>query len=103
MGLSISQSQWSALAAACAIGFASSANYTNHAPMVTSLAAEFGFKLAAAGVLTTGVFPTHGGIEIPGGYPADRLGPKPVLTIALAVVCLGNIALGLATSYWQLL
>jgi nitrate/nitrite transporter NarK len=71
--------------------------------MVTSLAAEFGFKLAAAGLLTTGVFLTHGGMQIPGGYFADRLGPKPVLTIALAIVCLGNVALGLATSYWQLL
>src|SRR3984893_940926 len=88
-----------ALAAACGIGFASSANYTNHAPMVTALAAEFGFKLAAAGLLTTGVFLTHGGMQIPGGYLADRLGPKPVLSIALAIVCLGKIALGLATSY----
>src|ERR1700724_2518098 len=99
----ISRAQWCALAAACGIGFASSANYTNHAPMVTALAAEFGFKLAAAGLLTTGVFLTHGGMQIPGGYFADRLGPKPVITIALAVVCLGNVALGMATGYWQLL
>jgi NNP family nitrate/nitrite transporter-like MFS transporter len=42
-------------------------------------------------------------MQVPGGYLADRLGPKPVLSIALAVVCLGNIALGLATGYWQLL
>jgi MFS family permease len=42
--------------------------------MVTSLAAEFGFKLAAAGLLTTGVFLTHGAMQIPGGYLADRLG-----------------------------
>jgi nitrate/nitrite transporter NarK len=97
------KSQWPALAAACAIGFASSANYTNHAPMVTALAAEFGFKLAAAGLLTTGVFLTHGAMQIPGGYFADRLGPKPVLFQAMAVVCAGNIALGFANDYSQLL
>jgi nitrate/nitrite transporter NarK len=99
----VSPTQRFALASACGVGFASSANYTNHAPLVTALAAEFGFKLAAAGLLTTGIFLTHGGMQIPGGYLADRLGPKPVLAVALGVVFLGNIALGSATGYWQLL
>jgi len=45
-----------ALGSACAIGFAFSANYTNHAPVATALAAKFGFNLAAAGLLTTGIF-----------------------------------------------
>jgi CP family cyanate transporter-like MFS transporter len=91
------------LAAVCAVGFAFSANYTNHAPMVTALAAEFKFRLAAAGLLTTGIFLTHGGIQIPGGHIVDKIGPKRVLPIALAIVCLGNIALGLSDSYRQLL
>src|SRR5580704_12229823 len=92
----LSSAQRLRLASACVIGFASSANYTNHAPMVPALVAQFGFSLAAAGLLTTGIFFTHGGMQIPGGYLADRFGPKPVLSIALAVVCLGNIALGFA-------
>jgi nitrate/nitrite transporter NarK len=91
------------LAAVCAVGFAFSANYTNHAPMVTALAAEFKFRLAAAGLLTTGIFLTHGGIQIPGGHIVDKIGTKRVLPIALAIVCLGNIALGLSGSYGQLL
>src|ERR1700722_441228 len=71
--------------------------------MVPALVAQFGFSLAAAGLLTTGIFFTHGGMQIPGGHLADRFGPKPVISVALAIVCLGNIALGLAGSYSQLL
>jgi MFS transporter, NNP family, nitrate/nitrite transporter len=87
----------------CAIGFAFSANYTNHAPMATVLAAKFGFSLAAAGLLTTGIFLTHAVMQIPGGYLADRLGPKPVLAVALAIVFLGNLAIAFSTGYAQLL
>src|SRR5579864_917436 len=75
------------LASVCAVGFAFSANYTNHAPMVPALVAEFRFSLAAAGLLTTGIFLTHAGVQIPGGYIADKLGPRRVLSIALAIVC----------------
>src|SRR6476620_11005678 len=87
----------------CAIGFAFSANYTNHAPMATALAAKFGFNLAAAGLLTTGIFLTHAGMQIPGGYLADKFGPRPVLAVALGIVCVGNVAIAFATGYAQLL
>lgn len=91
------------LASVCVIGFAFSANYTNHAPMVRELAAEFKISLAAAGLLTTGIFLTHGGIQIPGGFMADKFGTRRLLVMALAIVCLGDIFLGLAGSYRQLL
>lgn len=71
--------------------------------MATALAAEFQFTLAAAGLLTTGIFLTHAGMQIPGGYLADRFGPKPVLAVAMGIVCIGNFALGFAGSYGQLL
>jgi NNP family nitrate/nitrite transporter-like MFS transporter len=91
------------LASVCLVGYAFSANYTNHAPMVAQLAAEFKFSLAAAGLLTTGIFLTHGGIQIPGGFLADRFGTRWLLAMALAIVTLGDVFLGLAGSYQQLL
>lgn len=91
------------LICACALGFAFSANYTNHAPLVPALTQAFGFSLALAGFLTTGIFLTHAAMQIPGGHLADRLGARRLVTIALAQVCLGNLAIALAASYWQLL
>jgi nitrate/nitrite transporter NarK len=91
------------LATACLVGFAFSANYTNHAPMVADLAAEFKFSLAAAGLLTTGIFLTHGGTQIPGGFMADKFGTRRLIAMALAIVTLGDLFLGLAGSYQQLL
>jgi nitrate/nitrite transporter NarK len=91
------------LICACAVGFAFSANYTNHAPLVPALTQAFGFSLALAGFLTTGIFLTHAGMQIPGGHMADRLGARRVVTIALAEVCLGNFGIASASGYWQLL
>ncbi len=92
-----------ALLCACLVGFAFSANYTNHAPLVPGLTAAFGFSLALAGFLTTGIFLTHAAMQIPGGHLADRLGARRVVTIALAHVCIGNFAIAFASAYWQLL
>ncbi|MBN9657346.1 MAG: MFS transporter [Acidobacteria bacterium] len=92
-----------ALVAGCAVGFAFSANYTNHAPMVPALRGEFGFDNASAGLLTTGIFLTHALMQIPGGRLADRFGPVRVLTFALAWVALANLAIAFAGSYWLLL
>ena len=91
------------LVCACVVGFAFSANYTNHAPLVPALTQAFGFSLTLAGFLTTGIFLTHAAMQIPGGHMADRLGARRVVTIALAQVCLGNFAIAFASSYWQLL
>jgi nitrate/nitrite transporter NarK len=91
------------LICACVVGFAFSANYTNHAPLVPALTQAFGFSLALAGFLTTGIFLTHAAMQIPGGHMADRLGARPVVTIALAQVCLGNFAIAFASGYWHLL
>ena len=91
------------LVCACIVGFAFSANYTNHAPLVPALTQAFGFSLALAGFLTTGIFLTHAAMQIPGGQLADRLSARRVVTIALAQVCLGNFAIAFASGYWQLL
>jgi MFS family permease len=87
----------------CLVAFAYSANYTNHAPLAPALMREFGFNKALAGLLTTGIFATHAGMQIPGGLLVDKLGSKRVLLFALAWVALGNLGLAFAGAYWQLL
>ena len=103
METGVSPSQTRALIAACAVGFAFSTNYTNHAPLAAALVSTFGINLAQVGLLTTGVFLTHAGTQIPGGHLADRIGPRPVISASAVIIFLGNIALGFATAYWQLL
>jgi len=88
---------------ACAAAFAFSSNYTNHAPLLAPLMKQFGFSQAMAGLLTTGIFLTHAGMQIPGGHLADKFGGRLVLAWALAVVCLGNIGIAYSGSYGQLL
>lgn len=92
-----------ALILACAAGFAFSANYTNHAPLVPMLQAQFTFSRTLAGLLTSGIFLTHALMQVPGGHLADRFGGKRVVLVALAVVALGNAGLALSTSYAELL
>ena len=101
-GLSAAQ-QRVAVICGCIVAFAYSANYTNHAPLAPALMREFGFNQAMAGLLTTGIFATHAGMQIPGGNLVDRLGSKRVLLFALAWVALGNIGMAFAGAYWQLL
>src|SRR5215469_456578 len=92
-----------ALFTACAAGFAFSANYTNHAPMLAILREHFSLSQARAGLLTTAIFLTHALMQVPGGRLADRFGSLRVLVVALAWVSLANMALGLSVSYAQLL
>jgi len=97
------KSQRAAVICGCVLGFAYSANYTNHAPLVPSLMREFGFNNALAGFLTTGIFATHAAMQLPGGHLVDRLGAKRVLLGALLWVALGNLGIAFAGAYWQLL
>src|ERR1700722_12121897 len=96
-------SQLAVTVCGCIVAFAYSANYTNHAPLAPALMREFGFNNALAGFLTTGIFPTHAGMQIPGGYLVDRLGSKRILLFALIWVALGNLGMAFAAAYWQLL
>jgi nitrate/nitrite transporter NarK len=96
-------SQRVAVICGCIVAFAYSANYTNHAPLASALMREFGFNNALAGFLTTGIFLTHAGMQIPGGYLVDRFGSRRMLLIALLWVALGNLLMAAAGAYWQLL
>jgi len=92
-----------AIVCGCIVAFAYSANYTNHAPLASALMREFGFNNALAGFLTTGIFLTHAGMQIPGGYLVDRFGSRRMLLIALLWVAAGNFLMAAAGAYWQLL
>jgi nitrate/nitrite transporter NarK len=92
-----------ALLTACGVGFAFSANYTNHAPMLGALRQQFALDQATAGLLTAAIFLTHALMQVPGGRLADRFGPVRVLVCALAWVGLANAALGISASFTQLL
>lgn len=92
-----------AIISVCAAGFAFSANYTNQAPMVPALRAQFGFDQAAAGLLTTAVFLTHGAMQVPGGKLSDRFGALRMVTAALAWVAIANFAIASSAAFWQLL
>ena len=85
------------------MGFAYSFNYTNHAPLAGALAHQFGFDQTLAGLLTTGIFITHAGMQVPGGHLIDRLGARRLLLYALPWVAFGNFGIAFATAYWQLL
>lgn len=93
---------------ACLVGFAFSANYTNHAPLKTWLMASFNsptqpFTKAMFGFLTTAIFLTHAAMQIPGGFLADKFGAKRVIVLALIVVSIGNFGIAFSTDYTQLL
>jgi nitrate/nitrite transporter NarK len=92
-----------ALFSGCFAGFAFSANYTNHAPMIAALRGEFGFDQTRAGLLTTGIFLTHALMQVPGGRLADRFGAGRVIIAALAWVAVANVALAFAGAWWQVL
>jgi nitrate/nitrite transporter NarK len=87
----------------CIVAFTYSANYTNHAPLASALMSQFHFNNAHAGFLTTGVFLTHAGMQIPGGSLVDRFGSRRMLLIALLWVAAGNFLMAAAGAYWQLL
>ncbi len=96
-----------ALRCACFVGFAFSANYTNHAPLKDWLLKSFDspeapFSKAMFGFLTTAIFLTHAFMQIPGGHLADKFGPKKVLAVALAIVCIGSLGFTFSESYYQL-
>ena len=97
------KAQTAAVICGCIVAFAYSANYTNHAPLAATLMRQFGFNNALAGFLTTGIFATHAGMQIPGGYIVDRLGSRRVLLFALIWVAIGDLGMASAGAYWQLL
>ncbi|OYU84528.1 MAG: hypothetical protein CFE24_06470 [Flavobacterium sp. BFFFF2] len=108
MNSTMTTNERKALLTACFIGFAYSANYTNHAPLKDMLVAAFEtstfeFTKAKFGLLTTAIFLTHALMQIPGGHLADHFGPKKILIAALSVVVIGNFGISTSTTYMALI
>jgi nitrate/nitrite transporter NarK len=82
-------------ATAVAVGL----TYTDHAPLIPLLAAEFGLTDVQAGLLSTALFVAAVVVMLLGGGLADRYGAKLVVSIGLAFSLAGNAAFGLAPSY----
>ena len=91
------------LICACAVGFAYSCNYTNHAPLIPILIQQFGFTKAMAGLLTTAMFFTHAAVQIPSGHLADKYGGRNIIGIGLMIVIAGNVGITFSNNYIALL
>ena len=84
---------------ACLVGFAFSINYTNHAPLASSLMQVFHFNKAKAGLLTSAIFFTHALMQIPGGHLADKFGGKRIILVGLIIISTGNLLMAFANSF----
>lgn len=92
-----------ALVAACALGWAATTNYTNHAALLPVLMTELAFGPAEAGLLSTALFVAIGLPFVPAGILSDRIGPKAVGALGLALTFASNLALAFVDGFTGLL
>lgn len=77
--------------------------YTNHAPLIPLLQADFSLSEVQAGLLTTALFLTSVVTFLGGGSLADRTGPWRINALGVALALAGNVLFALAPSYPWLL
>ncbi len=82
------------LASICLFGWAVATTYTNHAPLIPVFIKQLGFTPTEAGLLSFVFFLAMSGIAIPAGMLSDRLGPKLIGSLGLAIAGLSNAGLG---------
>ncbi|MFQ5828150.1 MAG: nitrate/nitrite transporter [Candidatus Methylomirabilia bacterium] len=92
-----------ALASVCLLGWALATNYTNHASLFPVLMERLGFGPAQAGLLSTAFFVSLAMVSVPAGVLSDRLGPKRIGSLGLALTFLSNVGLGFARDFTDLL
>jgi len=92
-----------ALFGVCLLGWAFATNYTNHAALIPVLMERLRFGPTQAGLLSTALFATLSAVYIPAGILSDRLGPKRIASLGLALTFLGNLGLGYARDFTDLL
>jgi fucose permease len=90
-----------ATAGGLALGLSVGWNIANTGAVARPLAEAYGVPLAAVGLLTTALFATHFGMQIPGGRLVDRTGARRAGLAAVVLLVAGN-ALALPVSSFAL-
>ena len=81
-------------------------NYVDRASLsvaMPTISAEFGIDAAAQGVLLSSFFWTYALMQIPGGWLADKYGPRPVIAGATILWGASQAIAALATGFLSLL
>jgi MFS family permease len=78
------------LVAACAIGMGASWNVANVGALAATVADHYGIALATVGLFTTVLFLAELGSMLSVGRLIDRLGPRRIGAVALALTIVGN-------------
>ena len=91
------------LAGVCLYGWALATTYTNHAPLIPVFIERLGLTATEAGLLSLMFFLAMAAVAIPAGVLSDRLGPKQIGSMGLAIATISNLGLGLAQSLTILL
>jgi predicted MFS family arabinose efflux permease len=88
-----------ATAGGLAVGLAAGWNIANTGAIARPLADAYGVSLAAVGLLTTALFVTHFGAQLPGGRAIDRIGARRAGLASIVVILCGNAVALLSTSF----
>jgi nitrate/nitrite transporter NarK len=93
---------WS-LASVCLFGWALATTYTNHAPLVPVFMERFEFTPTEAGLLSLGFFLAMSAAALPAGLLSDRLGPKLIGTVGLALAGASDVGLAYTQEFLMML
>ena len=88
-----------ATAGGLALGLSGGWNIANTGSVARPLADAYDVPLAAVGLLTTALFATHFGTQIPGGRLVDRVGARRAGLAAVVLLVAGNALALPAASY----
>jgi MFS family permease len=72
------------------------------APLFPWLKTEFNVSYAQLGFLMTVFFVVSCGVQAASGFVVDKLGPRPVLFVGLALIGVSAFGYAMSTSYWML-
>jgi MFS family permease len=92
-----------ALILVCLYAATTATNYTNHGPVIDVIAAEFELDAASAGAIATAFFAGSAAMMLAGGWLADRVGTRRMISLGFGIVVISNLACGLASPTYLIL